>query len=300
MTRLDLLREAFADTPEPNAASIETGRAALLREVERSLRRRHRRSWSVPLLVAFIATVTAVVFLAVPRERGLTGTEIAAAATSALTPAPAGIWHIVVVTTSLPGSSSRSETWATTSRPYVVRTKTTQRGGPPVEQVATACGSVYSTQGTITLSLRPLSIAGWIEHPTRDYRRALRDTHIRYAGETTVDGVAAYKLVQTIPFHGPRTYQVGGVVTTLIRRGSYYPLKSVGVYTYRINQKGIRHTTVSREVVSYPIFELLPRNATTERLLRIARQPGAFVIPDQRTRASARCTHNVRNLLRQP
>jgi hypothetical protein len=300
MSGFELLREAFIDTPEPDASSIETGRAALLREVERSRRPRHRRFWSVPLGVAAVATVTAVIVLAVPRGEALTGVELAAAATHALTPKAGGIWHIVVVTNNAPGPASRGETWATTSRPYVVHTKTTRHGAAPVEQVATACGSVYSTQGTIKLSLHRLSMAGWIEHPTRDYRRALRDKHIRYAGETTVDGVPVYKLVQAIPFHGSATYRVGGVVTTLIRRSNYYPLKSVRVSTYRILQQGKWRTDVFREVVSYPTFELLPRNETTERLLRIAPQPGAFVIPDQTTSASAHCRRNVDRLLRHP
>jgi hypothetical protein len=182
----------------------------------------------------------------------------------------------------------------------VVHTRSTQQGAAPVERAATACGSVSSTQGTITLSLRPLSIAGWIEHPTKDYRHALRDKHIRYAGEVTVEGVPAYKLVQTTPFHGPATDRVSGVVTTLIRRGSYYPLKSIAVYRHRILQQGKRHTVVFREVASYTTFELLPRNETTERLLRIALQPGAFVIPDQSAIASARCKRNVHSLLRHP
>jgi hypothetical protein len=108
MSGLDLLKEAFASTPEPDAASFKAGRAALLREVERPQRRRHRRSWSISLGVAAVATVAAVLSLAVPRGHGLTGIEIAAAATHALGPTTGGIWHIVVVTDNVPGSPSRN------------------------------------------------------------------------------------------------------------------------------------------------------------------------------------------------
>jgi hypothetical protein len=300
VSELELLRQAFDATPEPAASSVRVGRAALLREVELGRERRRRRSWSAPVLVAIVAALTAVAFLLVPRGNGLTGTGIAAAASDALVPRSGGIWHIVEVVNNVPGPSSRAEIWATTSRPYVIHMKTTQPGAALVEEARTACGSVYQTQGTITFSVRPLSLQAWIERPTRDYRRALRDKHIRYAGETTVGDVRAYKLVQTIPIHGSATYRVGGVVTTLVRRGSYYPLETVGVYTHRILENGRWHSSVDRETIAYPTFQLLPRDAGTEPLLQIKPQPDVFVIPDQSSKASARCRRDMRSLLRHP
>jgi hypothetical protein len=298
VSEFELLRQAFVATPDPDAASVEAGRAALMREVKRSHPLRRRRQ--LYAAVAVVVALAAVVFLIVPRANDLSGTEIAAAADSALTPRARGIWHVVEVVHAVPGPTSRIETWETTGPPYVIRRITKQPGATPTDEAVIGCGSVFSTQGTITLSLRPRSIAGWIERPVLSYRRALRGKHIVYAGDTTVHGVLAYKLVVRDPFRGSAGYRSGGVVTTLVRHGSYYPLETIGVYTYRTFEKGRWHSSGQREVINYSTFALLPRNATTESFLRINPPPGAFVISDEHSKASPQCARAVQNLLRRP
>lgn len=298
MSELELLREAFVATPEPDESSVQAGRAALQREIERRRQPRHRRSWSAAVVVVVVAALAVVAFLVVPRGNGLTGVEIAAAADRALSPGPHGIWHIVQVVRYDRAPQSRIETWATTGRPYVIVTRTKRPGAALVEEVETACGSAYSRQGTLTLSARPQPrIAGWVPRPIRDYRRALHDKHVRYVGETTFAGVPAYKLVRTLPFHGSATYRSGGVVTTLVRQGSYYPLESVAVYTIQTFEKGSWRTVIERESVTYRTFEFLPRDARTKHLLRIAQRSGVFVIPIRSRNDSPRCVRYLRGLL---
>jgi hypothetical protein len=296
VSELERLRAAFAETPGPDASTVEAGRELLLREVGRRPRRR-RRPQSV-LLAAVVVAAVVVAALATERRGGqLTGVQIASAASEALMSRPPGIWHIVEVVSNGSEPPYRVEKWETTDRPYVIHITTTRPGAATTDEVETSCGGVYATQGTVTVNVRPRAIASWIESPTQLYRSALRSKHLRYLGKVSRGDIVAYKLVVREPLRGSATYQTGGTTMILVRVGSYYPLASVSLDTRRIFERGTWHSIVTRESVSYPTVERLPRNHDTDRLLRLTPQRGSFVIPIRNPQASAACTRTVRRLL---
>jgi hypothetical protein len=92
--------------------------------------------------------------------------------------------------------------------------------------------------------------------PARQYRHLFRSGRVRYRGETTFQGTAAYRLV----VGGPESS-----VSYLVRQDNFYPLRT------------IRRTQTYIEVVTFLTFEYLPRNAGTSQLLHVGRHAGAAV-----------------------
>ena len=296
MSELERLRAAFIETPGPDASTVEAGRELLLREAGRRPTPR-RRPRSV-LLAAVVAAAVMVVALATERRGGqLTGVQIASAASEALVARPPGIWHIVEVVSNGSGPPYRVEEWESTGRPYVIHITTRRPGAATTDEVETSCGGVYATEGTVTVDVRPRAIASWIRSPTQLYRSALRSKHLRFVGKVSLGDIDAYKLVVSDPLRGSATYQTGGTTMILVRVGSYYPLASARVDTRRTLQRGVWHSIVTRESVSYPTVEWLPRNHDTERLLRLTPPRGSFAVPIRNPRASAACTRTVERLL---
>jgi hypothetical protein len=101
--------------------------------------------------------------------------------------------------------------------------------------------------------------------PVQQYLEAYRGRHVRYRGKTTFSGVPAYELSVS---------RRGEVVTYLVRRDNYFPLRIV-------SRRG-----QSKFTTTYARFNYLPRNPETERLLRMRPHPRAFVMhfggPDRR------------------
>jgi hypothetical protein len=296
VSELERLRAAFADAPGPDASAVEAGRELLLREVGRHPTPR-RRPLSVLLAAVVVAAIVVAALASEQRGGELTGVQIASAAGEALVSSPPGIWHIVEVVSNGSEPPYRVEKWESTRRPYVIHITTRRPGVAATDEVETSCGGVYATEGTVTVDVRPRAIASWIENPKQLYRSALRSKHLRYLGKVSVGDIDAYKLVVREPFRGSPTYQVGGTTTILVRVGSYLPLASISVYTRRIFERGAWHSSVTRESVSYPTVEWLPRNRDTERLLRLTPLRDSFVIPIRNPRASAACTRTVTRLL---
>jgi hypothetical protein len=297
VSELERLRAAFAETPGPDASTVEAGRELLLRELGRRPGRR-RRPRSVLLAAVVVAAVVVGVFATARPGGQLTGVQIASAASKALVSRPPGIWHIVEVVSNGSEPPYRVEKWESTSPPYVIHITTRRPGAAATDEIETSCGGVYATQGTVTVNVRPRAIASWVESPTELYRFALRSKHLRYLGKVSLGDVDAYKLVVREPFRGSATYRVRVTTTILVRVGSNYPLASASVSTTRMLERGAWHSIVTRESVSYPTVEWLPRNHHTDRLLRLTAPRGSFVVPIRNPRASAACTRTVSRLLR--
>lgn len=273
MNELEVLRREFEAVPQPDEATVAAARAALLREIAaeaRPARVRPRQRWLRPAFAAGVAAlVVAALAIVNPRSDRLTGAEIAAAAYRAVTPANGRIWHQVIRTTRTPLEGTASEPdvwqrWVATSPPYGVRVSSPGWG----EAEVGPCGSIqYSARDNVLRVLhdrlapddpRPYDAAiGGAIDPARRYRHLFRSGLVRYRGETTFRGIAAYLLV------------VGGRETSLtyfVRRDNYYPLGTV------------RRTQTYVEVTTFSKFEYLDRSAKTSRLLHVRSHPGARLV----------------------
>ncbi len=234
-----------------------------------SSRARTRRPW-IRLAVAggAAALLAGALTAVIPHSEHLTGSEIAAAAYRAVTPVDGRIWHRVTRTTRTPlGGVERQpevwERWVGTSAPYGLRDRAPGWG----ETEIGPCGSIQYVARDNLFNVshtrrapndpRPYDVAiNGATDPARQYRHLFRDGRVRYRGETTFQGIPAYRLV------------VGGreaSITYLVRRDNFYPLRT------------IRRTQTYIEVVTFLRFEYLPRNARTNQLLHVGRHPGASV-----------------------
>jgi hypothetical protein len=272
MTEIDVLEREFDAVPAPDDESVAAARAALLRDIadeSQSSRARSRRPWIRLALAGGAAALVAGALTAViPHSDHLTGSEIAAAAYRAVTPVDGRIWHRVTRTTRTPlggvePQPERWERWVATSPPYGLRDRSPAWG----ETEIGPCGSIQylardnlfkvSHERRAPNDPRPYDVAiNGATDPARQYRHLFRGGRVRYRGETTFQGIPAYRLV------------VGGreaSITYLVRRDNFYPLRT------------IRRTQTYIEVVTFLRFEYLPRNARTSQLMHVGRHPGASV-----------------------
>jgi hypothetical protein len=273
VNELDVLRREFEAVREPDEVTVDAARGELLREIAVEAKPacvRPRRRWIRPAFALGVAAlVAAAVALVNPRSDGLTGAEIAAAAYRAVTPADGHIWHQVIRTTRTPLDGTASEPqvwerWVATSPPYAVRVSSPGWG----EAEVSPCGSIqYTARDNVLRVLhdrlapddpRPYDAAiSGATDPARRYRHLFRSGLVRYRGETTFRGIAAYLLV------------VGGRETSLtyfVRRDNYHPLGTV------------RRTQTFIEVTTFSKFEYLDRSAKTSRLLHVRSHPGARLV----------------------
>jgi hypothetical protein len=272
MTEIDVLKREFDAVPAPEDESVAAARTALLRDIADEPRRSRlgaRRPW-IRLAVAggAAALVAGALTAVIPHSDHLTGSEIAAAAYRAVTPVDGRISHRVTRTTRTPlGGAERLpevwERWVATSPPYGLRDRSPGWG----ETEIGPCGSIQYVARDNLFNVsharrapddpRPYDVAiNGATDPARQYRHLFRGGRVRYRGETTFQGIPAYRLV------------VGGreaSITYLVRRDNFYPLRT------------IRRTQTYIEVVTFLRFEYLPHNARTSRLLHVGRHPGASV-----------------------
>jgi hypothetical protein len=272
MTEIEILKREFDAVPAPEERTMAAAREALLRDIAGGAKT--PRVWArrgrirLAVTVGAAAVIAGVVTVVIPHSDRLTGSQIAAAAYRAVTPAEGRIWHRVMRTTRTPLGGTEPhpeiwERWVATSSPYGLRDRSPGWG----EEEVGPCGSIrYAARDNVYRvwheplapnDRRPYDVAinGAID-PARQYRHLFRSGRVRYRGETTFQGMRAYRLV------------VGGretSVTYLVRRDNFYPLRTV------------RRTQTYIEVVTFLTFEFLPRNARSNRLLHVARHPGASV-----------------------
>jgi hypothetical protein len=272
MTEIDVLRREFDAVPAPEEATVTSARVALLRDIadeSEPVRLPARRTW-IRLTVAIggAALVAGVLTTVIPHGDRLTGSEIAAAAYRAVTPVEGRIWHRVTRTTRTPlggveGRPDVSERWVATSPPYGLRDRSPGWG----ETEIGPCGSIQYVARDNLFNVwherlapkdsRPYDVAlNGATDPARQYRHLFRSGRVRYRGETTFQGIPAYRLV----VGGPEAS-----ITYLVRQDNFYPLRT------------IRRTQTYIEVVTFLKFEYLPRNARTNQLLHVGRHSGASV-----------------------
>jgi hypothetical protein len=272
MTEIDALQREFDAFPAPEEGTVAAARAALLQDMAnqpKPSRLRARRAWiRLAVAAAAAALVAGILTALVPHGDRLTGAEIAAAAYRAVTPVDGRIWHRVTQTTRTPlegveGRPEVSERWVATSPPYGLRDRSPGWG----ETEVGPCGSIQyvardnlfkvSHERQAPNDPRPYDVAlNGATDPARQYRHLFRSGRVRYRGETTFQGIAAYRLV------------VGGretSITYLVRQDNFYPLRT------------IRKTQTYIEVVTFLKFEYLPRNARTNQLLHVGTHSGASV-----------------------
>jgi hypothetical protein len=258
VNELDILRREFDAIPEPDEETLAAVRASVLREIAaadtpKHPLHRHRLRIALAAGVALAALVAGLVVVH-PRNHAGIGTEIAAAAYRAFTPPPDRIRHEIFRTGSL-----LTERWATTSAPYEYRATTGLR-----ESTLGPCGLMDYDPRINLLSVTSARIRTntalsyfAFRDPVQQYLEAYRGRHVRYRGKTTFRGVPAYILAVSSD---------ADVITYLVRRDNYYPLRIVF-------RRGKREFTTT-----YARFHYLPRNAETERLLTVRPHPRAFLM----------------------
>lgn len=275
MSEREVLKSAFAAVPSPDARMVAAARAKLLgalAEIDRARAlRRQRRLRLAVTLAAVAAGALVTVTLVVPRGQALTGEQIAAATRRAVAPSPGVIRHVVVNVRyqqrsrvgALSHTRSQTDQWVASGPPYHIHTTWTDLGGVgwyrSRESETTRCGRIdyfpaanLITVNTGRLPERELRLQS---DPARAYR--VGSGPIRSRGETTFRGVPAYWLVQT---WRDTTF------VYVVRRDTFYPLRTI-----------IRHEA-SMSVWTFSTFERIPRSTRTERLLRVAPRPDAFLL----------------------
>jgi hypothetical protein len=246
MTELEELRRAFAERPSLDEAEIREVRRQLLAKIHP----RRRLPSRLALAAAALVAVSAIVAVAVPRGKALTGGQILAATRRALTPPPNAMLHVVVHDQDARnGTTERwtEEQWRAPSPPYELRVIT--RGGfDDGESVLSKCGTVgYRTRldmFTVDTGRLPNRALRDLIEPARAFSAY---GTVLSRSKTTFHGVPAYRL------------DLGHAVEFLVRRDTFYPLRVV----------------VGSYVRTFSTFEQLPRD---ERLLRIQPRPGAFLL----------------------
>jgi hypothetical protein len=295
VNEVELLRREFDDVPVPGEASTEHARAALRAEIEAAApspaaSRRSGRRWLRPMAGVAIAAAAAAIALVLvgPFGHGPARVDVASAAYEAFAPKRNGIWHVVVVETGtgwqspeagMSGARVRDETWSTTGATPVLRwIRSENVPGLPsrVEQVFSPCGWLYYSADTNVVQIAgPEKITASPVSPPPDpaasYRQAYESGHVVYRGRTTFNGTPAYKLVVAYR-HG--TY--AATTTFIVRQDNYYPLRTSSV----VNASGRTGTSV----LTYTTYELLPRTAANERLLRLAPHRDELVVPSLRSK----------------
>jgi hypothetical protein len=108
--------------------------------------------------------------------------------------------------------------------------------------------------------------------PAADYKRALKSGHVREEGETTFAGRRAKRLVVALPdqkVSGPTPAVVDQIETYYVDPDTLYPIayRARGFFV----QDGRRERFGSS--VDFTAFEILPRNAANQRLLRLGTRP---------------------------
>jgi hypothetical protein len=263
VNELDILRREFDAVPEPDEETVAVVRDAVLREIAaagtpKRRPRRHRLRIALAAGVA-LAALVAGLFIVHPRNHAGIGTEIAAAAYRAFTPSNR-IRHEI-----FRDNSVLTERWATTSAPYAYRDRYAYRGrSARRESTLGPCGSMDYDPRLNLLSVTSARIGtktalGFFafRDPVQQYLEAYRGRHVRYRGKTTFRGVPAYILAVSSDTD---------VITYLVRRDNYYPLRIV----FRRGK--------SEFTTTYARFQYLPRNAETERLLTMRLHPHAFLM----------------------
>jgi hypothetical protein len=295
MNELELLRREIDAVPFPDEPSTELARAALRAEIEAAApapSRRSGRRWPRPMAgVAIAAAIAAIALVLVgPFGHGPARVDVATAAYEAFAPTGNGIWHVVVVETGsgttghgtgMNGGRSRDETWTTTGAPHVVRLiHTGEYSGAPTtdrsEQVWSRCGWLYYSAAANVLSVSGpekvgVSPVGPPPDPAASYRQAYKSGLVVYKGTTTFRGVPAYELVVEY-----RDKSYAATTTYIVRQDNYYPLRTSAV----IKWSGGHGT----DVLTYPIYEFLPRTTANERLLRLAPHRDELVVPSLRSK----------------
>jgi hypothetical protein len=272
MTEIEFLHREFDAVPAPEEGTVAAARAALLRDIageSQPSRVWGRRGWiRLAVVTGAVALAAGVLTAVIPHSDRLTGSEIAAAAYRAVTPVDGRIWHRVTRTSRTPlggveGQPEVWERWVATSPPYGLRDRSPGWG----ETEIGPCGSIQyvARENVFNVSHkrvapndpRPYDVAiNGATDPARQYRHLFRSGRVRYRGETTFQGIAAYRLA----VGGPETS-----VTYLVRQDNFYPLRT------------IRRTQTYIEVVTFLKFEYVPRNARTSQLLHIGKHPRASV-----------------------
>ncbi len=108
--------------------------------------------------------------------------------------------------------------------------------------------------------------------PAADYKRALKSGRVREEGETTFAGRRAKRLVVALPDQkvpGPTPEVVDQVETYYVDPDTLYPIayRAQGFFV----QDGRRERFSSS--VDFTTFEILPRSAVNQRLLRLGARP---------------------------
>jgi hypothetical protein len=264
VNELDLLRREFDAVPEPDEETVAAVRDLVIREIAAAgtpKRRlpRHRLRIALAAGVA-LAALVAGLFIVHPRNHAGIGTEIAAAAYHALTPPPNRIRHEI-----FRYRGDLTEQWVTTSAPYAFRaTYAFHALHGLTESTLGPCGGMdYDPRLNLLLvtnvRIRTNTALGYFafRDPVKQYLEAYRGRHVRYRGKTTFRGVPAFILAVSSD---------ADVITYLVRRDNYYPLRIVF-------RRGKRELTTT-----YARFRYLRRNAETERLLTMRLHPKAFLM----------------------
>jgi hypothetical protein len=269
VNELDILRREFDAVPEPDEETVAVVRDAVLREIAaagtpKRRPRRHRLRFALAAGVA-LAALFAGLFIVHPRSHAGIGTQIAAAAYRAFTPPPNRIRHEISRYEISRSRGDLTEQWVTTSAPYAFRATYAYRAMHGLrESTLGPCGSMDYDPRLNLLTVTNQRIGTKIamgyfafRDPVQQYLEAYRGRHVRYRGKTRFRGVPAYILAVSSD---------ADVITYLVRRDNYYPLRIV----FRRGK--------SEFTTTYARFQYLPRNAETERLLTMRLHPHAFLM----------------------
>jgi outer membrane lipoprotein-sorting protein len=219
-----------------------------------------RLRWLLPSAAVGAAVVITVILVA-----GGTQATSADAATlrliaTALTPAPGTILHDRALVTMGDKAPQLYELWQQADRPSAARWI---KFGQEVSSDGTNMSEYNPTSNTITVTPDEDSAS----RPAADIAQLLRSLvdsgHARVAGETTLNGIAVYKLTVS---GAPSPFREG---TAYVARDTHYPvlIESTG---------GPCKCT---ETIRFQAYEYLPASAANLRLLDLtAQHPGARVI----------------------
>jgi hypothetical protein len=248
---LELLEQAYASVPEPDAAAVDAARTAFLAEIgTRPARRRLRLAVTVALAVA-AGVVAAVVFLP-NRAEGLPGKKIIRAAYVASLPPARGIRHVREVLSTV-GFAQKgiNDYWSSVRHPFAILVR--HSGGMETEW--TACGSIDLDRRGNRLSFNRWNVPATVQRtlrleadPLLSFQKAYRSHLVTFAGKTTFNEQPAYKLV---------TVQDDTKITYLVAQASYRPL--------RVTRVVPGQTTIT----TFLVYETLPWTTTTRQLLHI-------------------------------